>query len=78
MNLSLSQIGGSFRFFASEYFYDFRIKNNFCAESEIVSEIKVFRRFAAMNKWTTVGAGIVTVYGNPPPPPDPGDLGGGG
>jgi hypothetical protein len=51
MNLSLSQIEGSPRFFASEYFYDFRIKNNFCAESEIVSEIKIFRRFASMNKW---------------------------
>lgn len=27
--------------------------------------------------WTTIGAGMVSVYGNPPPPPDPGDLGGG-
>ena len=44
MNLSLSQIGGSLRFFANEYFDDFRIKNNFRAESEIVSEIKIFRR----------------------------------
>jgi len=47
MNLSLSQIEDSPHFFAIEYFYDFRAKNNFCAELQIVSGINFF---AAMNK----------------------------
>lgn len=44
MNLSLSQIEISPHFFVNEYFCGFRVKNNFCAVSERVSEIKIFRR----------------------------------